>query len=46
MVTRALIREMRRLGALSDVEILKRLRPDKEMESLAGWASQVTEDID
>jgi Arc/MetJ-type ribon-helix-helix transcriptional regulator len=46
MVTRALIREKRRLGALRDVEILKRLRPDKEMESLARWASQVTEDID
>jgi Arc/MetJ-type ribon-helix-helix transcriptional regulator len=46
IVTRALLREKRRLGALRDVEILKRLRPDKEMESLARWAAQVTQDID
>jgi Arc/MetJ-type ribon-helix-helix transcriptional regulator len=46
IVTRALKREKRRLGALRDVEILKRLGPDDDMNSLARFAGQVPQDID
>lgn len=46
IVTRALKREKRRLGALRDVEILKRLGPDGDMDSLARFAAHVAQDID
>lgn len=46
IVTRALKREKRRLGALRDVEILTRPGPDDDLNSLARFASQVPQDID
>ena len=46
IVTRALKREKRRLGALRDVEILTRPGPDDDLNYLARFASQVPQDID
>lgn len=46
IVTRALKREKRRLGALRDVEILKRLGPDDDLNSLARFSAQIPQDID
>jgi len=46
IVTRALKREKRRLGTLKDVEILKRLGPDDDLDSLAQWASDLAQDLD
>jgi Arc/MetJ-type ribon-helix-helix transcriptional regulator len=46
IVIRALKREKRRIGALRDVEILKRLGPDDDMNSLARFSAQIPQDID
>ena len=40
IVARALKRERRRLGALRDVEILKRSGPDEDMDALVAYLAQ------
>ncbi len=46
IVTRALKRERRRLGALNDVEILKRLGEDPELIGFAEYASRNRPELD
>jgi Arc/MetJ-type ribon-helix-helix transcriptional regulator len=46
IVIRALKREKRRLATLKDVEILKRLGPDHDLDSLAEWSRRLAQDID
>ncbi|CAN5475913.1 hypothetical protein BH10ACT4_BH10ACT4_13400 [soil metagenome] len=46
IVIRALKREKRRLGTLKDVEILKRLGPDHDLDPLAEWSRRLAQDID
>lgn len=46
IVTRALKREKRRLGALQDVEILKRLGEDPELIGFAEYASRNRPELD
>ncbi len=41
VVTRALERERRRMGAMRDAEILEATGPDPELEGLAGYAAGV-----
>ena len=40
IVARSLKRERRRLGALRDVEILKRSGPDEDMDALVAYLAQ------
>ena len=46
IVTRALKREKRRLGTLTDVEILKRLGEDPELMQFAEYSSRNLPELD
>lgn len=46
IVLRALKRERRRLGILQDIEILKRLGPDPDMDAFATHAARQSIDLD
>ena len=46
IVLRALKRERRRLGTLHDIEILKHLGPDADMDSLAAYSARQPIDLD
>lgn len=46
IVLRALKRERRRLGTLRDIEILKRLGPDEDMDVLAAYSARQPIDLD
>ena len=46
IVLRALKRERRRLGTLQDIEILKRLGPDSDMDALAAHSVRQPIDLD
>ena len=46
IVTRALKREKRRLGTLTDVEILKRLGEDPELVAFAEYSSRNLPELD
>ncbi|MEO7123093.1 MAG: hypothetical protein ABI400_08275 [Lacisediminihabitans sp.] len=46
IVLRALKRERRRLGTLHDIEILKRLGPDTDLDALAAYSARQPIDLD
>jgi len=46
IILRALKRERRRLGILQDIEILKRLGPDPDMDAFVAYSARQPFDLD